>query len=184
MPTNPEVIRSIAEARANGASIYIGSPCKYGHNGERYLKNNTCTECKRQEARASYHKDNTKRRGRENNRIVAARRFGHAAPPREIECRSYPEDNMCEVCRRPETTGKRLSLEHDHKTGSFRGWTCHHCNMLIGKFEKYGVEFLVSFIRGEFSESPPPSRFVSPSLKSFKKSSLLEKSIPAATSGH
>jgi len=44
-------------------------------------------------------------------------------------CRPRPE--ACETCgARP--GGKVLHFDHDHVTGAFRGWLCHHCNVALG----------------------------------------------------
>jgi hypothetical protein len=44
-------------------------------------------------------------------------------------CRPRPE--VCETCGvRP--GGKVLHFDHDHVTGAFRGWLCHHCNVALG----------------------------------------------------
>jgi len=32
-------------AKAQGLKRYIGQPCMYGHNGERYARNNACIKC-------------------------------------------------------------------------------------------------------------------------------------------
>lgn len=48
------------------------------------------------------------------------------------------QDGLCAVCLQPPTgtdsTGApaRLGVDHDHRTGRFRGLLCHHCNLLIG----------------------------------------------------
>ena len=34
----------------------------------------------------------------------------------------------CEVCG----SSKKISFDHDHKTGQFRGWICHKCNSILG----------------------------------------------------
>jgi hypothetical protein len=45
----------------------------------------------------------------------------------------------CQVCGRRERTlsryGKirRLAIDHDHKTGKFRGILCDRCNIILGK---------------------------------------------------
>lgn len=39
----------------------------------------------------------------------------------------------CEVCGIPgEDLKRRLHFDHCHKTGKFRGWLCHRCNMALG----------------------------------------------------
>ena len=40
---------------------------------------------------------------------------------------------LCEICERPDVTGKRLAFDHDHKTGAFRGWICSSCNNALGR---------------------------------------------------
>jgi hypothetical protein len=50
-----------------------------------------------------------------------------------------PKPNICECCgksileesrnRKP----KPLYLDHDHKTGEFRGWICHDCNTALAR---------------------------------------------------
>ncbi len=42
-----------------------------------------------------------------------------------------PRPETCEVCgRAPNSRG--LHFDHDHRTGAFRGWLCHRCNMALG----------------------------------------------------
>ncbi len=37
-----------------------------------------------------------------------------------------------EICERPGCTRKAVCLDHDHKTGKFRGWLCRPDNMALG----------------------------------------------------
>jgi Recombination endonuclease VII len=42
------------------------------------------------------------------------------------------QNGVCAICHRPETTGQRLSVDHNHKTGKVRGLLCHRCNRGMG----------------------------------------------------
>jgi hypothetical protein len=43
-------------------------------------------------------------------------------------------DKLCDVCRKPESSSckNRLSIDHDHLTGKFRGFICDNHNRGIG----------------------------------------------------
>ena len=41
-------------------------------------------------------------------------------------------DGNCQICKKPESRKRRLSLDHDHKTGRLRGFVCGRCNSLLG----------------------------------------------------
>ena len=64
----------------------------------------------------------------------AARRLG--LDPDEIEAHFLAHNGLCDSCGRgPEESvqpKKRLSIDHDHKTGKFRGLLCADCNLIIG----------------------------------------------------
>lgn len=55
--------------------------------------------------------------------VYDRRRRGLPEPPR-------PEPETCEVCGR--WSLQALHLDHDHKSGAFRGWLCGNCNRAIG----------------------------------------------------
>lgn len=43
------------------------------------------------------------------------------------------QDDVCAVCSRPCSTGKRLAVDHCHTTGLVRGLLCSGCNTSAGK---------------------------------------------------
>ncbi len=61
-----------------------------------------------------------------------------------------PLHTTCEICHQVDVTGRRLSLDHDHQTGDFRGWLCSRCNQGLGLFRdspkklKSAAAYLVS----------------------------------------
>lgn len=50
------------------------------------------------------------------------------------------QEGRCAVCRRePDTTKRRLHVDHDHDTGVIRGILCHGCNTGLGAFQDDAV---------------------------------------------
>jgi hypothetical protein len=52
------------------------------------------------------------------------------------------QNNVCKICKKPETQIKRksdkikmLSIDHCHKTGKIRGLLCFKCNSGLGQFQ-------------------------------------------------
>jgi len=58
----------------------------------------------------------------------------------EFEQRLEEQGGVCAICKQPETgcsrqgRVKRLSVDHDHKTGKIRGLICNGCNRALGYF--------------------------------------------------
>jgi hypothetical protein len=42
-----------------------------------------------------------------------------------------PLHGRCSICEEE----LPLCLDHDHRTGEFRGWLCSHCNFGLGHFQ-------------------------------------------------
>lgn len=42
------------------------------------------------------------------------------------------QGGMCAICRRATGKTRRLSVDHDHKTGDVRGLVCRPCNDMLG----------------------------------------------------
>jgi hypothetical protein len=57
----------------------------------------------------------------------------------DYESESWNQGHVCAICGQPETdthtgTLRRLAVDHDHKTGCYRGLLCGKCNKGIGLF--------------------------------------------------
>lgn len=87
--------------------------------------------------------ENTSRRDYHSNYAKAwsdDRKFGVTAERRAMMLEE--QDGKCSICKKPESMvnprhperePRRLSIDHDHKTGAVRGLLCGRCNTVIGK---------------------------------------------------
>ncbi len=95
----------------------------------------TCNPCKRIQQAHKYNTDIEFRvrlliRGSINNAI----KFRHSPIIARVSDIVDAYDGTCHICGRPEEgMARRLSIDHCHKEGHFRGWLCINCNMLIGQ---------------------------------------------------
>jgi hypothetical protein len=68
------------------------------------------------------------------NSIRWALIHGHAPCSATVEEIAAAHDERCHGCGRLENTfPKKLSLDHNHDTGQFRGWLCKGCNIAVGE---------------------------------------------------
>ena len=53
----------------------------------------------------------------------------------DYKARLSAQNNKCAICNGPPNgKWKQLDIDHDHKTGKFRGLLCHECNKGLGCF--------------------------------------------------
>jgi hypothetical protein len=71
---------------------------------------------------------------------------------RKIAPRPKPE--FCEICGQRGKKRNGITLDHDHKTGKFRGWLCSNCNTALGLVQenKETLQALIKYI--EINENP------------------------------
>ena len=137
MSSRPIISR--IQARNEGLKWYFtGEPCDKGHVSPRLVSTRRCRACAREDDRRRYHLDPAKARDRARER--SRRRL--PAPTR-------PCPAICELCGRPPFGKRSMHLDHDHKTGLFRGWLCGTCNTSLGKFgdDIAGLQNAVMYLR-------------------------------------
>lgn len=73
--------------------------------------------------------------------------------PDEFNKKLKEQNFVCAICEQPETSlfrnipgkVKKLSLDHDHKTGKIRGILCTRCNHFLGRVHE-DVELITKMI--------------------------------------
>ena len=62
----------------------------------------------------------------------AALKLKYKITPEEYQRLVNNQKNLCAICGFPETRKKRLSVDHNHKTGKVRSLLCYNCNSALG----------------------------------------------------
>lgn len=44
------------------------------------------------------------------------------------------QNGVCAICKKPCALGRKLAVDHNHRTGKNRGLLCFNCNTGLGKF--------------------------------------------------
>ena len=59
-----------------------------------------------------------------------------------------PRPELCECCNGEHNGKGKLHMDHDHKTGLFRGWLCMKCNTGIGKLgdDEFGLQRAIMYL--------------------------------------
>jgi len=86
--------------------------------------------------------------GKEANRRICQKRklaLGYRRKTRTARLKHYygltleeydqileTQNGVCKICGSINLDGRRLYIDHDHKTGKIRGLLCHKCNSMLG----------------------------------------------------
>ena len=141
-----------AEAVAAGQKTYHGSPCRVCKAVEKYVVNQSCVSCITKRSRGNLddpklmapyrtpEKKNkkTKQWRKKNPDIMkVSYRRSHLKKYQLTEAdyqqMTDVQRGVCKICKTPPTK-RRLSVDHDHDSGSVRGLLCHKCNFGLGFF--------------------------------------------------
>jgi hypothetical protein len=92
---------------------------------------NICKPCHREKSR-QWHKENPKSRREGNWR----NKYGISFTSEQYDAMHESQEGKCAVCGRAESaSGRRLAVDHDHRTGAVRGLLCTKCNTTLGWVE-------------------------------------------------
>jgi len=139
---------------------FMGKPCKFGHDGERYVNCRSCAHCSRERARKNPERNAEWKRAayafdpvyRERRKALSRKTYARVGNSDDYRAKrrkrnglpdpTRPCPALCEICERR----KARVLDHCHTSGSFRGWLCNDCNLAIGKFGD-NIEGLMNAVR-------------------------------------
>lgn len=71
-------------------------------------------------------------------RTARLRRLGLTI--KQYEAMSKKQKHKCAICHKPEN-GRRLAVDHCHKTGKVRALLCGPCNNHLGSYELHRIKF-------------------------------------------
>lgn len=69
--------------------------------------------------------------------------------PEQVETMLVRQNHRCAICQGERDTGRRLHVDHCHKSGAVRGLLCPRCNSQLGWFEKIGVAAIEAYLNGQ-----------------------------------
>jgi Recombination endonuclease VII len=116
----------LVEGRRGSTGTPIGErPCRKCGATDRNPKGN-CRVCHVTRENARYHSDKPARRARDRARL-------YGLTESEQDALFVSQDGKCACCGDPiEQYDRHTSLDHDHRTGKVRGFTCRYCNLAVG----------------------------------------------------
>lgn len=133
---------------------------KYFHR-DKHTKDGLGTQCKvcRLEVQIEYSKTKKgqealkraqeKRKGSKKNKLNwhkhnLKRHYGITLE--EYDKLLEKQDGVCAICGGININGRRLYVDHNHRTNKIRKLLCHNCNSLIG-YAKENIEILTKVIK-------------------------------------
>jgi hypothetical protein len=115
-----------------------GKPCRKCQGTLRYASNNKCVPCQKARVKRSAdryrHEYKERYRGRYPARSRVRKALGISTAM--LRVLTANQAGKCAICGgSPKFPKISLCVDHDHKTGHFRGLLCGHCNTALGLFD-------------------------------------------------
>ena len=117
--TDPRKLAAIE----NDQIKFEGNPCAKCNTTIRYTKNGCCVNCQENRHRPDIYE-------RSKRKQMLRDRYGITTEDYDLLLQE--QSGVCKVCNKTCSTGRRLSVDHDHKTGKIRGLLCRNCNVALG----------------------------------------------------
>lgn len=144
----------------NLPQYFTGKPCRHGHLCNRYVADWRCVKCAVMHA-STWSKANPEKIAATAKRVYARRSNDPAfVARRRVNSRKHARKHLprptrampltCECCGGgPKLGGTVMHLDHDHRTGAFRGWLCGSCNVGIGALgdDIAGLEHALAYLK-------------------------------------
>lgn len=113
------------------------SKCKKVKSEEDFFKNRRGKSGFRSECKPCHYKSVRDWEHRNPLKVAISSRKGRLKWLFGLSVESYEkmlleQEGGCKICGETNQSGKRLSVDHDHKTGEIRGLLCQRCNVAIG----------------------------------------------------
>lgn len=129
-------------------SNWVNKPCAMcqGGKGPKYAQSKYCGKCTFQVKKArsdiSHARNIARKYGITGEQYLALYKF---------------QGGKCAICRRATGRTRRLSVDHDHKTGKVRGLLCRACNNMLGHLLDDPASFRLAAL---YLEVTPWERFL------------------------
>lgn len=118
-----------------------------------------CKDCERgSERNLAKDRANNQKWFQENKkkRRDYARKKKYGVTPDQVDAALAAQGYGCAICETTEPGGRfnEWQVDHDHKTGEFRGVLCYRCNQLLGYARDSTVilDSASSYLKGEHNE--------------------------------
>lgn len=132
---------------AKSGQRYLGTLCRLGHDYDNSGKSmrseasGLCIVCAREKSKRHYARYREirslqKREYRKENKDAvkcSKLRQSFGITLKEYNKILEEQNGLCAICERKCVSGKKLAVDHCHKTGKIRGLLCNACNLGIGK---------------------------------------------------
>lgn len=97
-----------------------------------------CKTCTSQAVR-NYRKLNPDKMRVQDRNSWLKKTYGITA--KEYDSQFEKQNGLCAICGKPESLGKKLAVDHDHRNGKIRGLLCFRCNTRLAHIED--VKFVI-----------------------------------------